>query len=105
MVMKNAMNHEHSRGACFSRDIASDLRLEKVSAPRRVDSTRSPSRPAMTAFCAQLPFPTTDFETGHAVKPHLIGLPNARPVERPRQRARFGDLRHFRRRRKAFERW
>ena len=52
MVMKNAMNHKHSRGACFSRDTASDLRLEKVSAPRRVDSTRSPSRPAMTAFCA-----------------------------------------------------
>jgi hypothetical protein len=55
MVMKNAMNHKHSRGACFSRDTASDLRLEKVSAPRRVDSTRSPSRPAMTAFCASLP--------------------------------------------------
>ena len=27
------------------------------------------------AGCAKLPFPTTDFETGRAVKPHLIGLP------------------------------
>ena len=45
MVMKNAMNHKHSRGASFSRDTASDLRLEKASAPAsgRCDAFAKPS--------------------------------------------------------------
>jgi hypothetical protein len=66
----------------------------------------------MTAICAhrtagvdlkKLPLPTTDFETGRAVKPHLIGLPNARPVDRPQQRLRLGDFRHLRRWREPFD--